>query len=160
MAALEALDYRGGNRAALAATIPMLAGHPAQVALRVAVSRETDLAVLQVNPGVALEIGELRPGEGGFSVAGTRDGAAAIENNDIAGLVSFYGAGTPERTFDTDALRRLDELLKARASRLRGFDLASVVDDVQLQGHHAGIGGIDALDDGIEVAALGAERTG
>ncbi|MGZ4703293.1 MAG: transglutaminase-like domain-containing protein [Acidimicrobiales bacterium] len=45
MAALEALDYRGGNRASVRATIPMLAGRPAQVALRIAVSREPDLHV-------------------------------------------------------------------------------------------------------------------
>ena len=45
MAALEALDYRLGNRASVQATIPILGGQPAQVALRIAVARETDLFV-------------------------------------------------------------------------------------------------------------------
>lgn len=46
MAALEALDYRAGNRASVTATIPMLAGQPAQVALRIAVTREADVEVV------------------------------------------------------------------------------------------------------------------
>jgi transglutaminase-like putative cysteine protease len=45
MAALEALDYRGGNRVSVGVTIPMLAGRPAQVALRIAVAREPDVVV-------------------------------------------------------------------------------------------------------------------
>jgi transglutaminase-like putative cysteine protease len=46
MAALEALDYRVGHRASIRASIPVLGGSPAQVALRVAVAREADLVVV------------------------------------------------------------------------------------------------------------------
>jgi hypothetical protein len=91
------------------------------------------LAVLRVNPGIALEIGELVSGqEVGFSAAGTRDGAAVIENNDISGLVSFYGVHEPDRELNVDELERLNRLLRERAVQLGGLDRSVHVRDNRL----------------------------
>lgn len=91
------------------------------------------LAVLRVNPGVALEIGELlRDQEGRLSAVGTRDGAAVVENNDIAGFVSFYGFPRVDRGFDPSALRRLRNMLREAVARLGGFDIGVHVRDNRL----------------------------
>ena len=91
------------------------------------------LAVLRVDPGVALEIGEMiRDQEDRLSSAGTRDGAAVIENNDIAGLVSFYGLPGADRDFDVSALRRLQGLFREEVVRLGALDLGVHVRDNRL----------------------------
>ena len=91
-------------------------------------------AVLRLDPGVALEIGELVRGqEGELSPAGTRAGAVAIEHNDITGLVSFYGI--PDRHSDFDlgtTLERLFGLLRERVLTLDGFDAGVHVHDNRL----------------------------
>ncbi len=91
------------------------------------------LAVLRTNPGIALEIGELVPGpERGFSAGATRDGAAVIEANDLAGLLSLYGVVDRGRELNVDHLQRLDQALRRRAVRLGGNHLGMHLYDNRL----------------------------
>jgi transglutaminase-like putative cysteine protease len=69
MAALEALDYRLGNRASVRATIPVLGGSPAQVALRIAVAREPDLVVVSEDLRADGDSVETFPEPDGSSIA-------------------------------------------------------------------------------------------
>jgi hypothetical protein len=87
-------------------------------------------AVLRVNPGIALEIGNLVPGrDTTFSAAGTRDGATVLENNDITGLVSVYGVAAPGQILNVDHSSLLRRHLRARGVQLGGLDLGVHVRD-------------------------------
>jgi hypothetical protein len=80
---------------------------------------EIRIAALREQRGAALEIGPLLL-EDIRRVAATRDVSIWLENNDIAGSVSFYGAGDPNFSIPTNVLNTLRNRLREGASPLVG----------------------------------------
>jgi hypothetical protein len=83
------------------------------------------IATGRAAPGVALEVGNMMPEGGGEpDYAATRHGAVMLENNDIVGLVSFYGLADLGQELPEELLSRLWHLLREGGARPGGADLA------------------------------------
>ncbi len=90
-------------------------------------------ALVRVNPGVALEVGDiLESDDGQLSPASTRDGMATIENNDIVGLVGFHGAPDIEFELAPEEIEPLFAGLRNERIELSAHDPSAHVRDNRL----------------------------